>query len=231
MDSPYWKIDENSMRETVNYEAYKSYFNSDIITKPPGYVVEVSRETGSVRMLPSLLVHILTNMTKWVKVFAPIVAISSAERITDNATNGSQNGALQLIQAEFQVICPFIQKRKVKFLRYSKKIRKGVWAVVDVTLPPENEEAERFMYEQGLPKRLPSGVIIEDMGNNSSQVTWIEHTEYDESRIYQPYRALIDSGIGFGARRWLMTLQRYCDTYSIHSYISLSGPNQADSKL
>lgn len=61
-DNPYWKIDENSTRETLNYEAYKSYFSNGHIIKPPGYVMEASRETGSVYMLPSTLVNNLANV-------------------------------------------------------------------------------------------------------------------------------------------------------------------------
>lgn len=47
------------------------------------------------------------------------------------------------------------------------------------------------------------------------QVTWVEHTEYDESAVHQLYRPLISAGMGFGAQRWVATLQRQCECLAI----------------
>ena len=47
------------------------------------------------------------------------------------------------------------------------------------------------------------------------QVTWIEHSEYDESAVHYLYRSLLSSGLGFGALRWLATLQRQCESIAI----------------
>ncbi|KAK1362516.1 hypothetical protein POM88_046990 [Heracleum sosnowskyi] len=42
-------------------------------------------------------------------------------------------------------------------------------------------------------------------------IIWVEHTEYDESSIHHLYRPLLRSGMGFGAQKWVATLQRHCD--------------------
>jgi len=47
------------------------------------------------------------------------------------------------------------------------------------------------------------------------KVTWVEHAEYDESQIHQVYRPLLNSGMGFGAQRWVATLQRQCECLAI----------------
>lgn len=47
------------------------------------------------------------------------------------------------------------------------------------------------------------------------QVTWVEHAEYDESAVHQLYRPLLGSGMGFGAQRWVATLQRQCECLAI----------------
>ncbi|XP_015160166.1 homeobox-leucine zipper protein ANTHOCYANINLESS 2-like [Solanum tuberosum] len=39
-------------------------------------------------------------------------------------------------------------------------------------------------------------------------VTWIEHMEYNENLVHDWYRPLIKTGLGFGAQRWMATLQR-----------------------
>jgi hypothetical protein len=43
------------------------------------------------------------------------------------------------------------------------------------------------------------------------QVTWVEHSEYDESGIDPLYRPFISVGMGFGAQRWVSALQRQCE--------------------
>lgn len=50
---------------------------------------------------------------------------------------------------------------------------------------------------------------------NSLQVTWVEHAEYEESQVHQLYRSLLSSGMGFGAQRWVATLQRQCECLAI----------------
>ncbi|KAG6525593.1 hypothetical protein ZIOFF_015555 [Zingiber officinale] len=47
------------------------------------------------------------------------------------------------------------------------------------------------------------------------QVTWVEHAEYDEVMIHPLYRPLLRSGLALGARRWLATLQRQCQSLAI----------------
>lgn len=47
------------------------------------------------------------------------------------------------------------------------------------------------------------------------QVTWVEHSEYEENQVHQLYRPLLSSGMGFGASRWVATLQRQCECLAI----------------
>lgn len=60
----------------------------------------------------------------------------------------------------------------------------------------------------------------------STQVTWVEHAEYDESQIHELYRPLISSSLGFGAQRWVATLQRQCQCLA--SLMSSSVPSSSD---
>ncbi|KAK9292447.1 hypothetical protein L1049_020419 [Liquidambar formosana] len=53
------------------------------------------------------------------------------------------------------------------------------------------------------------------MPNGYSKVTWVEHSEYDESAIHPLYQPLLSSGMGFGAQRWVATLQRQCECLAI----------------
>lgn len=50
---------------------------------------------------------------------------------------------------------------------------------------------------------------------NMVQVTWVEHSEYEENSVHQLYKPLISAGMGFGAQRWITTLQRQCECLAI----------------
>lgn len=57
-----------------------------------------------------------------------------------------------------------------------------------------------------------------------TQVTWIEHAEYDESAVHPLYRRLLRSGMALGARRWVDALQRHCNSLTaLPSSAVLSG--------
>lgn len=43
------------------------------------------------------------------------------------------------------------------------------------------------------------------------QVTWVEHVEVDDRSVNGIYKLLVDSGLAFGARRWVGTLDRQCE--------------------
>jgi homeobox-leucine zipper protein len=43
------------------------------------------------------------------------------------------------------------------------------------------------------------------------QVTWVEHVEVDDRSVHNIYKLLVNSGLAFGARRWVGTLDRQCE--------------------
>lgn len=45
------------------------------------------------------------------------------------------------------------------------------------------------------------------------QVTWIEHLECQKSVAHSMYRGIINSGVAFGARHWMATLQQKCERF------------------
>lgn len=63
------------------------------------------------------------------------------------------------------------------------------------------------------------------------QVTWVEHAEYDESQVHHLYRPLLSSGMGFGAQRWVATLQRQCQCLAILMSSTVPARDHANSKL
>ena len=39
----------------------------------------------------------------------------------------------------------------------------------------------------------------------------MEHVEADDRAVHHIYRQLVNSGMAFGAKRWIETLQRQCE--------------------
>ncbi|KAL5080982.1 hypothetical protein RYX36_009403 [Vicia faba] len=47
------------------------------------------------------------------------------------------------------------------------------------------------------------------------EITWVDHSQYDESVVHQNFRPLVNSGTAFGAHRWIATLERQCESLAI----------------
>ncbi|CAK9134452.1 unnamed protein product [Ilex paraguariensis] len=212
-DEPLWFRSLEGGREMMNHDEYLRIFSPCIGLKPNGFVTEASRETGMVIINSLALVETLMDSNKWAEMFPCMIARTSTTDVISSGMGGTRNGALQLMHAELQVLSPLVPVREVNFLRFCKQHAEGVWAVVDVSIDTIREPS-------GAPailscRRIPSGCVVQDMPNGYSKVTWVEHAEYDESAVHQLYRPLISAGMGFGAQRWVATLQRQCECLAI----------------
>ncbi|KAK2650399.1 hypothetical protein Ddye_017888 [Dipteronia dyeriana] len=213
-DEPLWMRNFEGGREMLNHEEYMRAFIPCIGLKPNGFVSEASRETGMVIINSLALVETLMDPNRWAEMFPCMIARTSTTDVISSGMGGTRNGALQLMHAELQVLSPLVPVREVNFLRFCKQHAEGVWAVVDVSVDAIRETSS------GAPtfvncRRLPSGCVVQDMPNGYSKVTWVEHAEYEESQVHQLFKPLISSGMGFGAQRWVATLQRQCECLAI----------------
>uniref|UniRef100_A0A0C9S5A6 TSA: Wollemia nobilis Ref_Wollemi_Transcript_13059_2970 transcribed RNA sequence n=1 Tax=Wollemia nobilis TaxID=56998 RepID=A0A0C9S5A6_9CONI len=215
-DEPLWTSNLDGGgggRETLNYEEYMLQFPSIVTPKPLGMATEATRETGMVIMSSLNLVQTLMDVNRWKEMFPCIVSKAATVDVISSGMGGTRNGALLLIYAELQVLSPLVSAREVYFLRFCKQHAEGVWAVADVSVDNLRENL-------GAPpspkcRRLPSGCLVQDMPNGYSKVTWVEHAEYDDRGVHRLYRSLLNSGVAFGAQRWVETLRRQCECFAI----------------
>ncbi|PSS24351.1 Homeobox-leucine zipper protein like [Actinidia chinensis var. chinensis] len=212
-DEPLWFRSFEGGREILNHDAYLRTFTPCIGLKPNGFVTEASRETGMVIINSLALVETLMDSNRWAEIFPCMIARTTTTDVISSGMGGTRNGALQLMHAELQVLSPLVPVREVNFLRFCKQHAEGVWAVVDVSIDGIGETSGALTFLNC--RRLPSGCVVQDMPNGYSKVTWVEHAEYDESIVHQIYRPLIGAGMGFGAQRWVATLQRQCECLAI----------------
>ncbi|GER46423.1 homeobox-leucine zipper protein HDG1 [Striga asiatica] len=214
MDGPVWVGGLEGGWDVLDREEYLRAFSPCIGMRPNGFVSEASRETGMVIINSLALVETLMDSNKWAEMFPCIIARTTTTDVISDGMGGTRNGALQLMQAELQVLSPLVPVREVNFLRFCKQHAEGLWAVVDVSIDTIREASNGGPTYPSC-RRLPSGCVVQDMPNGYSKVTWVEHAEYDESQVHHLYRPSIAAGLGFGARRWVATLQRQCECLAI----------------
>ncbi|PKA64881.1 Homeobox-leucine zipper protein ROC8 [Apostasia shenzhenica] len=102
--------------------------------------------------------------------------------------------SVRYMYSEFLGLSPVVPSREFCFLRYCQQIEQDLWVITDVSVD------------------LPSGSLIQDMPNGYSKIVWVELMEIEEKNVtHQLYHDLVDSGIAFGAQRWVATLQRMCE--------------------
>ncbi|KAI3823885.1 hypothetical protein L1987_05330 [Smallanthus sonchifolius] len=205
---PLWvPTSDDSSYETLSEDVYLRSFPRGIGPKPLGLKSEASRESMVVIMNHMSLVEILMDVVfnQWSNVFCGIVSRAMTLEVLSTGVAGSYNGALQVMTAEYQVPSPLVPTRENYFVRYCKQLDDGTWVVVDVSL--DNLLSSSI----ARCRRRPSGCLIQELPNGYSKVTWVENVEVDNGFVHDNYKVLINSGLAFGAKRWVATLERQCE--------------------
>ncbi|XP_052203463.1 homeobox-leucine zipper protein MERISTEM L1-like [Diospyros lotus] len=202
---PLWMPSLESPGEVLSEDEYLKSFPRGIGPKPLGLKSEASRESAVVIMNHINLVEILMDVNQWTTVFSGIVSRAMTLEVLSTGVAGNYNGALQVMTAEFQVPSPLVPTRENYFVRYCKQHADGTWAVVDVSLDNLRPSAISRC------RRRPSGCLIQELPNGYSKVVWVEHVEVDDRAVHSIYRPLVNSGLAFGAKRWVATLDRQCE--------------------
>ncbi|CAK9236392.1 unnamed protein product [Sphagnum troendelagicum] len=214
---------DGSGKEQLNYDEYMLQFPRGIGLRPPGLKTEATRETGLVMNSGGRLVETLMDSSQWLEMFPCMVSRALTVDVLSTGVNGNRNGALQLMYAELQVLSPLVPTREIYFLRYCKQHAEGVWAVVDVSVDSLRDNPPPSLMRC---RRRPSGMLIQDTQNGYCKVTAVEHMEYDDRAVHRIYRDLVNTGMAFGAQRWIAILQRQCE-----SLASLQATNLATRDL
>ncbi|KAJ4713609.1 Homeobox-leucine zipper protein [Melia azedarach] len=209
-NEPLWMKSSADGRDVLNVESYERMFpRASSHLKNPNVRIEASRDSGVVIMNGLALVDMFMDCNKWVELFPTIVSMAKTIEVISSGMLGTHSGSLQLVYEELQVLSPLVPTREFYILRYGQQIEQGLWAIVNVSY-----DFPQFA-SQYRSHRFPSGCLIQDMPNGYSKVTWVEHVEVeDRAPLHRLYRELIQSGLAFGAERWLATLQRMCERFA-----------------
>lgn len=220
-NEPLW-IRQSDGKDILHLDAYERIFPRSSHLKNPDIRIEASRDSSVVIMSGMALVNMFLDPRKWMELFPTIISKARTIEVISSGMAGTQSGSLQLMCAELQVLSPLVSTREFYFLRFCQQIDGG-WAIADVSF--DVSRVNQFTFPSHS-RRLPSGCLLQDMPNGYSKVTWVEHVEIEEKTpTYRNYRDLINSGMAFGAQRWLTTLQRMCERFAC---LMLTGSSTRD---
>ncbi|KAE8704716.1 Homeobox-leucine zipper family protein [Hibiscus syriacus] len=214
-DSPFWIKGSDGSLETLNLEQYSRAFPSFIGMKPTGYQTEATRATGLVSLRGSALVEAVMDANRWVEMFPCLVYKAATIDV------------LSPMDAEFHVLSPLAPARRQRFIRFCKQHSEGVWIMVDVSIDTTRDAADKYAFSTAggsllaLSSRIwttstPNcrnayvlyDLLRSELGSyddllscRNAYITWIEHSEYDESAVHHLLRSSLNAGVGFGAHR------------------------------
>ncbi|XP_047326322.1 homeobox-leucine zipper protein GLABRA 2-like [Impatiens glandulifera] len=207
---PLWVLSVETGREILNYDEYTKDFSLDNgMNLRPKRSIEASRDSVVVFIDLHRLLQCFMDVNQWKDMFSSIVSKANTVYVISNGEGPHRNGAIQLMFAELQMLTPLVPTREINFVRYCKQMSVDLWAIVDVSI---DQFEDNFNSSHMKCQKKASGCIIEDKGNGHCKVTWVEHLEYCKKTIVPTmYRSIVNSGMAFGAKRWVSTLQQQCE--------------------
>jgi homeobox-leucine zipper protein len=206
---PLWVRSVETGREILNYDEYVKEFSVDNSSNGrPKRSIEASRETGVVFVDLPRLVQSFMDVNQWKEMFPCMISKAATVDVISNGEGPNRSGQVQLMFAELQMLTPMVPTREVYFIRHCKQLSADQWAIVDVSVDKVEDNIDASLVKC---RKRPSGCIIEDKSNGHCKVIWVEHLECQKSIIPTMYRSIVNSGIAFGARHWIATLQQQCE--------------------
>ncbi|KAG6593468.1 Homeobox-leucine zipper protein GLABRA 2, partial [Cucurbita argyrosperma subsp. sororia] len=193
---PLWIRSFETGRELLNYDEYMKQFAGE--HEQPKGEIEASRESGVVFVDLHRLVQSFMDVVQWKEMFPSIISKASTIEVVCNGDGSTRNGAVQLMFAELQMLTPVFPPREVYFIRTCKRLSPEKWVVADVSI---NNVGDSIDSSPSFCRKRPSGCIIEDTSNGHCKKT----------KLRTMYRTIVNSGLIFGARHWMATMQTHCE--------------------
>ncbi|KAJ6715338.1 HOMEOBOX-LEUCINE ZIPPER PROTEIN GLABRA 2 [Salix viminalis] len=163
---------------------------------------------GLCSLMSPRLVQSFMDVNQWKEMFPSLISKAAIVDVICNGEGANRNGAVQLMFAEVQMLTPMVPTREVYFVRYCKQLNAEQWGIVDVSIDKVEDNIDASLVKC---RKRPSGCIIEDKSNGHCKVIWVEHLQCQKSTVNTLYRTVVHSGLTFGARHWMATLQLQCE--------------------
>ncbi|WMV47318.1 hypothetical protein MTR67_040703, partial [Solanum verrucosum] len=210
-NDPIWVESSSEGRCSIHRESYERTFPNP--NRPyyqsPATQIELSKDSEVVSMTAIELIHNFLDPVKWMNLFPTIV---TKARIIEVLDSGTWGGSIQLMYEKLHILSPLVEARDFFFIRCCRQFDPTTWIMMDVSYDLFNEiQSGVHSYSW----KFPSGCAIQDMGNGQSKVTWVEHVQvYEKNQVHHIFRDLLCDRQTYGAKRWIVTLQRMSERYN-----------------
>ncbi|BAT94022.1 hypothetical protein VIGAN_08058900 [Vigna angularis var. angularis] len=191
--------------EILNQDEYLRSFPKGIGPTPLDVKIEASRQSAVVIMDYNKLVEIFMDVNQWANMFCGIISRAAIHQVLEVGQTEILDGACQVMSAEFQVPSPLVPVRDDYFVRFCKRKNLESWTIVDFSM----DQLRPGSFTKS--RRRPSGCLITELPNGYSKIVWIEHIELEDNEVHDLYKSYVNSGLAFGAKRWVASLDRQCE--------------------
>ncbi|XP_010450732.1 PREDICTED: homeobox-leucine zipper protein HDG8-like [Camelina sativa] len=160
----------------------------------------------------------LKDQEKWKELFPTMVNKAKTLYVLGSELPIRENcNILRVMWEKLHILSPLVPPREFMIVRCCQEISKGVWIIADVS-----HNDFDFDFVNASCYKRPSGCLIQSMPNAQSKVMWIEHVEVAHKLdTHKIYRELLSGGSGYGAKRWIATLERMCERMALTSNLTL----------
>ncbi|KAJ1414385.1 START-like domain superfamily [Sesbania bispinosa] len=147
---------------------------------------ETSKDSRIVNIHAMKLVDMLLDTVKWGCIFSTIITNSQSMEVIETGSPQNLSGSLQMIYEEMHVLSPLVPHREFYLIRYCEQVKAGIWVIVNVSFDPKKEGPHAST------RRFPSGCLIHQISDTSSEVIWVEHVEVDAKvETHKMYREVV----------------------------------------
>ncbi|KAG2273225.1 hypothetical protein Bca52824_067780 [Brassica carinata] len=213
-DEALWVMSSIDGTYVIDQESYEKFSHSVKHFRNLSARVESSKDVTVVPIEATRLIEMFLDSEKWKMLFPTIVNKATTIHTLGSELPIKENcNVLQVIWEQLHILSPLVPPRELMIVRCCQQIDDGLWIIVDVSHNIVNsDQVSPSCYKR------PSGVLIRALPNAQTEVMWIEHVEVDHTPdTHRMYRELVCGGSGYGARRWIVTLERMCERMALSS--------------
>ncbi|XP_027075663.1 homeobox-leucine zipper protein HDG11-like [Coffea arabica] len=208
-NEPLWVKSPTNERYLIHRETYDKLYPKISHINSSSSWIESSRDSGLVPITARHLIDIFQDPEKWMDFFPTIVTKVRTIEVLDT---GKRGGSLFVMHEKLHVLSPLVAPRELAFLRYVRQLDSTTWVIVNVSYDSLKELEDASSSQTWM---FPSGCLIQDMPNGKANVAWVEHVQVDDRSLTHPlYKDMVCDSQAYGAKRWIVTLQRMCERFA-----------------
>ncbi|KAF2549326.1 hypothetical protein F2Q70_00024075 [Brassica cretica] len=228
-DEALWVMSSIDRTYVIDQESYEKFSHSIKHFRNLSARVESSKDITVVPIEATSLIDMFLDSEKWKMLFPTIVNEAKTIHTLGSELPINENcNVLQVIWEQLHILSPLVPPREFMIVRCCQQIGEGLWIIADVSQDSQHivnsDQASPSCYKR------PSGCLIRSLPNAHTEVRWIEHVEVDHTTdTHKMYRELVSGSSGYGARRWIVTLERMCERMALSSILIMPATDWSES--